>query len=117
MIRPFELFVGLRYVRARRRNRLISFISLVSIMGITLGIAALIVVLSVMNGFGTELRTRILGVVAHATVTGLDGRLADWPAAAARVKENRHVLGQSPYIMGQAMAARGKSASGVLVRG
>lgn len=117
MIRPLELFVGLRYVRARRRDHFISFISLVSMIGIALGIAALITVLSVMNGFGKELRSRILGVASHATVTGADGRLTDWPAVAQRVRENSHVVGEAPYVLGQAMVARGKSVSGVLVRG
>lgn len=117
MIRPFELFVGLRYIRARRRDHFISFISLISILGITLGIAALITVLSVMNGFGNELRARILGVVSHVTVTGFDGRLNDWPGVASRVKQNRQVVALSPYILGQAMAARGKTVSGVFVRG
>lgn len=117
MIRPLELFVGLRYVRSRRRDHFISFISLVSIVGITLGIAALITVLSVMNGFGTELRARILGVASHVTVTGLDGRLEQWPAVAARVGEHADVAGAAPYVLGQAMVARGSEVSGALVRG
>ncbi|MFL6622923.1 MAG: lipoprotein-releasing ABC transporter permease subunit [Sulfurifustis sp.] len=117
MIRPLELFVGLRYVRARRRDHFISFISLVSMIGIALGIAALITVLSVMNGFGKELRARILGVASHVTVTGMDGRLTEWSGVAQRVRENSHVVGEAPYVLGQAMVARGKSVSGVLVRG
>lgn len=117
MIRPVELFVGLRYIRARRRDHFISFISLISILGITLGIAALITVLSVMNGFGKELRSRILGVVSHVTVTGLDGRLADWQGTSERVRQNPRVTGQAPYVLGQAMAAHGKSVNGVFVRG
>lgn len=117
MIRPLELFVGLRYVRARRRDHFISFISLISIIGIALGIAALITVLSVMNGFGKELRARILGVASHVTITGSDGTLADWPAVAQRVRANPHVVGQAPYVLGQAMLARGKAVSGALVRG
>lgn len=117
MIRPLELFVGLRYVRARRRDHFISFISLVSMIGIALGIAALITVLSVMNGFGKELRARILGVASHVTVTGADGRLTDWSGVAQRVRENPHVIGEAPYVLGQALVARGKSVSGVLVRG
>jgi len=117
MIRPLELFVGLRYVRARRRDHFISFISLVSILGITLGIAALITVLSVMNGFGKELRSRILGVASHITITGLDGRVSDWRSVAARARGNAQVIGAAPYILGQGMLARGKSVSGALVRG
>ncbi len=117
MIRPLELFIGLRYIRARRRDHFISFISLIYILCITLAIAALITVLSVMNGFGKELRGRILGVVSHVTVTEVDGRLMDWRALTERLKRNPHVLGQAPYILGQGMAARGKSVNGVFVRG
>lgn len=117
MIRPLELFIGLRYVRSRRRDHFISFISLISIVGITLGIAALITVLSVMNGFGEELRSRILGVASHVTVTGLDGRLEDWPRVAARTRDHRGVVGAAPYVLGQGMVARGSEVSGALVRG
>ncbi len=117
MIRPLELFVGLRYVRARRRDHFISFISFISIAGIALGIAALITVLSVMNGFGKELRTRILGVASHVTITGLDGRLEDWRGMAQRARANGEVVGAAPYVLGQAMVARGKAVSGALVRG
>jgi lipoprotein-releasing system permease protein len=117
MIRPLELFVGLRYVRARRRHQSISFISVVSIIGITLGIAALITVLSVMNGFGKELRARILGVVSHVTITGSNGSLGQWRQLADRVRANSHVIGVAPYILGEAMLANGSAASGALVRG
>ncbi|OGI42789.1 MAG: cell division protein FtsX [Candidatus Muproteobacteria bacterium RBG_16_65_31] len=117
MIRPFELLVGLRYTRARKRSHFISFISLISILGITLGIAALITVLSVMNGFGKELRGRILGVVSHVTVTGDDGRLRDWEGVARQAQKNPHVVGRAPYILGQGLVARGKNVSGVAVRG
>src|SRR3990170_1867418 len=84
MIRPFELFVGLRYTRARKRSHFISIISLISILGITLGITALITTLSVMNGFGKELRGRILGVISHVTITESTGQLHDWRGPAAR---------------------------------
>jgi lipoprotein-releasing system permease protein len=114
---PFEIFIGLRYTRARRRHRLASFISLVSIAGITLGIASLIVILSVMNGFGKELRARILGVISHVTVTDATGRLNDWPAVVQRVKRNRHVVASAPYVVGQGLVTRGKGVSGVMVRG
>jgi lipoprotein-releasing system permease protein len=117
MIRPLELFVGLRYVRARRRDHFISFISLISILGITLGIAALITVLSVMNGFGRELRARILGVASHVTITSPSGEIGDWQALAERARANSHVIGVAPYVLGQAMLARGKAVSGALVRG
>ncbi|MGH8685414.1 MAG: lipoprotein-releasing system transmembrane subunit LolC, partial [Nitrosospira sp.] len=75
---PYELFIGLRYTRAKRRNHFISFISLISLLGITLGMTALITVMSAMNGFQKEVRTRILGVASHIQISGIDGKLADW---------------------------------------
>jgi lipoprotein-releasing system permease protein len=90
---PYELWIGLRYTRAKRRNHFISFISLTSMLGITLGVTALIVVLSVMNGFQEELRDRILGVAAHLEITGPEDRLADWPALADQVVRNPEVRG------------------------
>jgi len=116
MIRPLEVFIGLRYTRARKRSHFISFISLISILGITLGITALITTLSVMNGFGKELRGRILGVISHVTITETNGTLRDWQSVASRIK-NPQVTGRAPYITGQGMIARGKGVSGVLVRG
>ena len=117
MIRPFEFFIGLRYTRAKRRNHFISFISLISMLGIALGVTALITVLSVMNGFEKELRTRILGVASHITITAADERLPDWQTLAEQTRKNRHVIGRAPYIMGQGMVVNGKEVSGVLVRG
>ena len=116
MIRPLEVFIGLRYTRARKRSHFISFISLISILGITLGITALITTLSVMNGFGKELRGRILGVISHVTITETNGTLHDWQSVASRIK-NPQVTGWAPYITGQGMIARGKGVSGVMVRG
>ena len=117
MIRPYELFVGLRYTRAKRRNHFISFISLTSMLGTALGVTALITVLSVMNGFEKELRTRILGVASHLTITGDTGRLRDWRAVEKVVDTDAEVLGSAPYVQGQAMLTRGKTASGIVVRG
>ena len=116
MIRPFEIFVGLRYTRARKRSHFISFISLISILGITLGITALITILSVMNGFGKELRGRILGVISHVTITDTGGALHDWRTVAQKIK-NPHVIGRAPYVAGQGMVSFGRSVSGVMVRG
>ena len=117
MIRPLELYVGLRYMRAKRSNHFISFISLMATLGIVLGVAALIVVLSVMNGFGTELRGRILDVVSHVTITeGFTG-LRRWEQADTTVSKQAHVLATAPYIEGQGMLLRGRNASGVAVRG
>ncbi len=116
MIRPFEAFVGLRYTRARKRSHFISFISLISILGITLGITALITTLSVMNGFGKELRGRILGVISHVTITETNGQLRDWKGTASQL-QNPRIIARAPYITGQGMVSRGKTVSGVMVRG
>ncbi len=114
---PFELFVGLRYTRAKRRNHFISFISLTSMIGIGLGVAALIVVLSVMNGFQEELRSRILGVASHLQITGANNTLKNWPRVVASVQHAPHVLAAAPYIMAQGMLSYGQAVQGVIVRG
>jgi len=117
MFRPLELFIGLRYTRTKRRTHFISFISLTSMLGIALGVTALITVLSVMNGFETELRTRILGMASHATISRFDGRLADWQTLAARIEGMPHVLASAPYISGESMLSNGKQVSGAILRG
>lgn len=117
MALPFELWIGLRYTRARRRNQFVSFITLISVLGTALGVAALITVLSVMNGFERELRTRILGVVSDLTVSGQDGQLVNWPALRDTVQTMPGVLGTAPYVLGQAMVTHGRTATGILVRG
>lgn len=114
---PYELLIGLRYTRAKRRNHFISFISMTSMAGIALGVMALIVVLSVMNGFQEELRSRILGVAAHMEISGPTGQLADWPALLGEVKAHPEVRGLAPYINGQALLAAGSETKGALVRG
>jgi lipoprotein-releasing system permease protein len=116
-VQPFELFVGLRYTRAKRRNHFISFISLVSMLGIALGVAALIVVLSVMNGFQTELRSRILGVASHIQITGGDNTLRDWRSVAERASRFPGVQGAAPYIMAQGLLSFDQAVQGALVRG
>ena len=116
---PYELAVGLRYTRARRgagRNSFISFIALTSMAGIALGVAALIVVLSVMNGFQEELRNRILSVASHIEVRGLP-TLADDEAVARTALENPRVKAAAPYVLGQAMLSAAGANRGVLVRG
>ncbi|MHB1586528.1 MAG: lipoprotein-releasing ABC transporter permease subunit [Acidiferrobacteraceae bacterium] len=117
MIRPFELFIGLRYTRAKRRNHFVSFISATSIAGIALGVAALITVLSVMNGFQETLRSRILGVISDVTVTGPHGRLQDWGPVLNRFRRMPHVVAVAPYVRGEGMLVHGRSVAGVLVRG
>src|SRR5258705_12707033 len=99
----YELLVGLRYTRAKRRNRFIGVNSLVSMIGIAVGVWALIVVLSVMNGFQKEVRTRILGVVSHVQVSGASNQLADWRPVAQAAAEDPHVIAAPPLVQGQAM--------------
>ncbi|MFZ1640905.1 MAG: lipoprotein-releasing ABC transporter permease subunit [Candidatus Contendobacter sp.] len=117
MFRPLELFIGLRYTRAKRRNHFISFISLTSMLGIALGITALITVLSVMNGFQQELRGRILAMTAHATISRWDSLVNDWPAVREQALRNPEVQGGAPYIRGEAMLNNASLVSGALVQG
>ena len=118
---PYELVLGWRYTRAgraTRRNGFISFISGVSMMGIGLGVAALIIVLSVMNGFQKEVRDRMLGVVSHIEVYAVDAvAVADMSALLSRLKAHPQVLGAAPFVTAQALLARGEDMKGVLVRG
>ncbi|ADI29042.1 lipoprotein-releasing ABC transporter permease subunit [Methylotenera versatilis] len=113
----FELFVGMRYTRAKRKNHFISFISLTSMIGIALGVAALIIVLSVMNGFQKDLRTRILGVASHLEITGSNNTLSDWPNIAESSVKREHVLASAPYITAQAMLSYGQGVQGAIIRG
>jgi lipoprotein-releasing system permease protein len=114
---PYELFVGLRYTRAKRKNHFISFISLTSMVGIALGVAALIIVLSVMNGFQAELRNRILGVASHIEITENNNQLSQWPALASQVEAQANVQASAPYVMAQGMLSYGQAVQGALVRG
>ena len=113
----YELTVGLRYTRARRRNRFIGINSLVSMIGIAVGVWALIVVLSVMNGFQKEVRTRMLGVASHVQITGLSNRLADWAGVRRIAGEHPRVVASAPFVQAQAMLAAGQAVRGTLVRG
>jgi lipoprotein-releasing system permease protein len=113
----YELLVGLRYTRAKRRNRFIGINSAVSMIGIAVGVWALIVVLSVMNGFQKEVRTRILSVVSHVQISGPGGVLADWKPVAQAAAENPHVIAAAPFVQGQAMLSAGRSVRGALIRG
>ena len=117
MFAPFELCVGLRYTRAKRRNHFISFISLTSMLGIALGVTALITVISVMNGFERELRERILGMASHATISGFGGTLEGWESLAAVAKAHPEVVGVAPFVEGQAMLTHAGQVRGVLIRG
>ncbi len=117
MFQPYELFVGLRYTRAKRRNHFISFISLVSILGIMLGVTALITVTSVMNGFEKEMRERIIGAASHATVTGLGDSVENWQSIAETAMEHPEVIGAAPYVEGQVMLVHAGRSTGALIRG
>jgi len=113
----YELLVGLRYTRAKRRNHFISFISLISMAGIALGVAALIVVLSVMNGFQQELRTRILAVVSHVQLSGPGNQLEDWRRVADAARTQSRVVAAAPYVNAQGMLTFGQGVRGAVVRG
>jgi len=117
MAGAYEWLIGTRYLRSAHRRGFVSFVALISVLGLTLGVATLIVVLSVMNGFERELRTRILSVTAHATLSGLDGALADWRAAVAAALRQPGVLAAVPYIDEQAMLSHGQHIAGAGIRG
>lgn len=117
MQNPYELFAGLRYTRAKRRNHFISFISATSIICIALGVATLITVLSVMNGFERELRNRILGMASHATISAVEGGLQHWQDAAQIAERNPAVEAVAPYVEGEAMLKVGSGLSGAQLRG
>jgi lipoprotein-releasing system permease protein len=116
MFRPYEIFIGLRYTRAKRRNNFISFISLISMLGIAVGVTALITVLSVMNGFELELRSRILSMAAHASVTSPSG-IEGWQQIADIALTNADVLGAAPFVKGETMLAHGNRVSGAVLQG
>jgi len=113
MFRPLAGFIGWRYTRSRRRDHFISFISLISLLGMILGVAALIVVMSVMNGFEAELRGRILALVPHGFVEAKDGYLRDWREIAAELEHTPGVVAAAPYIGGNAMLANRGPVRGV----
>jgi len=116
MMKPLSAFIGLRYLRAKRQNHFISFISLLSMMGIALGVTTLITVISVMNGFEKELRARILGAISHATIQPLDRPLDDWQQLIGEMNKRDDVIAAAPYIeVGAWLQSNGSS--GALVRG
>ncbi|MEO8223242.1 MAG: lipoprotein-releasing ABC transporter permease subunit [Gammaproteobacteria bacterium] len=117
MLRPYELAIAVRHVRSRNKNRFISFISIISMAGIALAVAVLIVVLSVMNGFESEVRHRILQIVAHASITGLDGRISDWASLSAVAVRDPGVKAVARFVDGQAMLVGPARIRGVQLRG
>lgn len=116
LFHPLSIAIGLRYTGAKRRNHFISFISLVSMLGIALGVTALIVVISVMNGFEQELRARILGMVSHATITAFGDTVHDWESVLAEAEKDPHVIGAAPYIEREGML-QARRISGAMIRG
>jgi lipoprotein-releasing system permease protein len=116
MLKPLSLAIGLRYTRAKRRTGFISFISAVSILGIAVGMIALITTIAVMTGFQEEYRTRLLSMVAHATISGVGESLPDWQGAVRMAHEDKRVIGAAPYVEREAML-QGNSEQGVLLRG
>ncbi|HWM29055.1 MAG TPA: lipoprotein-releasing ABC transporter permease subunit [Woeseiaceae bacterium] len=117
MISAVELFIGFRYLRAKRRTKFVSFITLISLAGIALGVAALIVILSVMNGFEAELRTRLLSMTAHGYVTGSNGRVEDWPSLQAEILETPGIRAAAPVIEMEGMIRTGRLLTAVMVFG
>lgn len=117
MFQPLPLFIGLRYVRTRRRGFFVSFISWVSMLGICLGVAALITVISVMNGFERELRTRLLSLASHASLSAAPDRLRDWPKLVQEAKTIHGVAGAAPYVELQGMIGNGASLHAAMIRG
>jgi lipoprotein-releasing system permease protein len=116
-VSSYELFIGLRYTRARQRTRFISVITLISIVGIVLGMTVLITVLSVMNGFQEEIRTRILSVASHVQISGADGKLAAWQPVAQQAVRNPQVEATAPYVSAQGLLTYGSAVRGVFIRG
>jgi lipoprotein-releasing system permease protein len=116
-LKSLPLFIGLRYTRAKRSNNFVSFISLASMLGIALGITALITVMSVMNGFQKEVRARILGMVSHIQIVGFEDGLKDWQSLMQETKAQPDVVGVSPFVSGQGLLAIGQSVRGVAIRG
>jgi lipoprotein-releasing system permease protein len=117
MIKAVELFIGLRYLRAKRRTRFVSFITLISLAGIALGVAALIVILSVMNGFEGELRDRLLSMTAHGYVSGDDSNIDNWPAVQQAVLAEPGVVAAAPFVQMEGMVRSGRELKGLLVNG
>ena len=117
MMNSFETMIGLRYVRARRRNHFISFISLTSMLGVGLGVMALITVLSVMNGFEKELKERILGMASHATVVEDGDSLKNWRPIAEEISHYPGIVGVAPYVQAEGMLVYDKRVNGTIIRG
>lgn len=117
MLRPYEFFVAIRHLRSRNRNRFISFISLISVVGIALSVAVLIIVLSVMNGFEHEVRNRILSVIPHASITGMENRLSDWEELSGVASAEPGIKAVAPFVDAQGMLVSEQAVAGIQMRG
>ena len=117
MFHPLSFFVGLRYVRSRSRGFFVSFISWVSMLGICVGVTALITIISVMNGLEGEVRERLLSLASHATISAAPEQLRDWPAVAQRIETMPQVIGVAPYVETQAMIGLGSQLTAARLRG
>ena len=117
MGQPFELWVGRRYVRSRSSNSFVSLISAISMLGIAIAVAVLIVVLSVVNGFERELKDRLLTMTAHASIEGIEGELTDWRALSVTADSNPRVAASAPFVTGQGLLVFGEGLSGAELRG
>ena len=116
MFKPLDLFIGLRYTY-KRKSQNISHVSVAAVLGTMIGVLVLITILSIMNGFEKELRTRILGMVAHVTVSETDGLLKDWQKHRDELVNRPDVVGAAPYVQSQIMITSDTSAQGVLLHG
>lgn len=116
-VSSYEFFIGMRYTRAKQRTRFISVITLISIVGIVLGMTVLITVLSVMNGFQEEIRTRILGVASHVQISGADNQLANWQSIAQQATRNPQVVATAPYVSAQGLLTYSSAVRGAFIRG
>jgi lipoprotein-releasing system permease protein len=114
---PYEWLIGTRYLRSAHRSGFVSFVAFMSVIGLALGVAVLIVVLSVLNGFEHELRSRMLAVTSHATITGLHGDMGNWRQAQSDASQGSNVLAAVPYVEARGLLANGERVAGVMVRG
>ena len=114
---PYEWLIGVRYLRSQHRSGLVSFVAFMSVIGLALGGAVLVVVLSVLNGFESELRSRMLSVTSHATISGLEGDITDWRPAQEQLSRVPGVRAVAPYIEARGLLAHGQNVAGTLVRG
>ncbi len=114
---PYEFLIGVRYLRSAHRSGFVSFVAFMSVIGLALGVAVLIVVLSVLNGFERELRSRMLSVTSHATIVGLDGQMRDWQRAQADAAGQSNVAAVAPFVESRGLLAHGERVAGAMVRG